>query len=274
MRRQPGLLILGFVAAATSGASCGTIGNSLLDVGLDAAASLPRSCKQLLDGNPLLDNGTFTLGTAAGVSYQAYCDMEHASGGWTLVLKVDGGAASSKFGYDNTLWTNTMTLQEDKADTSRIEAKFPSFGEVAFSEIRVVMVETQSAEMTLKVTGTSFMSVMRGPLIPITKARQEWLNLVSNAVVQPNCNKGGINNFFSDPAFRVRIGMLANQEANCTTPDSFVGIGGGGGVGNGCNPGPSPGVSFVPPSAGAVSGGSCNPTPGPNHAAFAYVYVR
>ena len=271
MGRRPGRLILGFVVAATTGVSCGTISNSLSDAGMDSSPLLPRSCKQLLDDNPRLDNGTFTLGTSAGAAYQAYCDMEHASGGWTLVLKVDGGAATSKFGYDNTLWTNTMTLQEDKADTSRIEAKFPSFSEVAISEIRVVMVETESAEMTLKVTGTSFMSVMRGPFIPIAKTRQEWLNLVANAVVQPNCNKGGINNFFRDPFFRVRIGMVANEQADCNSPDSFVGIGGGGGVGNGCN---AHGTPFVPPSAGAVSGGICNPTSGPNHPAFAYVYVR
>jgi hypothetical protein len=266
------LAILRIVAAATSAASCGTIRSSEPDGGVDSSRTQAASCKTLLDENPRLDTGSYTLRTAAGASYQAYCDMEHASGGWTLVLKVDGAASSSKFGYDNALWTNTMMLREDQANTSRIEAKFPSFSEVGFSKIRVVLVETQAAEMTLDVTGTSFMTLMRSPFVAVARPRQEWLNLVSGAVVQPNCNKSGINNFANDPYVRVRIGMVANQEADCATPDSFVGIGGGGGAGSGCNLGP--GGPFVPPSAGSVSGGTCNPTPGPNHAAFAYVYVR
>jgi hypothetical protein len=268
------LAILSVVAAATSDAACGTIRSSEPDGGVDSPGALSTSCKTLLEGNSRLDTGTYTLHTATGASYQAYCDMEHASGGWTLVLKVDGGASSSKFGYDNALWTNTMTLQEDKANLSRIEAKFSSFSEVGFSKIRVVMVETQAAEVMLDVTGASLMSLMRGPFVAVARPRQEWLNLVSGAVVQPNCNRSGINNSSRDPYVRVRIGMLANQEADCVTPDSFIGIGGGGGAMNGCFPGQGPGAWFVPPSAGSVSGGSCNPTPGSNHATFAYIYVR
>jgi hypothetical protein len=264
MTMQRSLAILSFAATATSGAACGTIGSD----------SMPRSCKALLDSTPALDNGAYTLHTARGAPYQAYCDMENDSGGWTLVLKVDGGAANSQFGYNNSLWTSSLTLQDDKADTNRVEAKFRSFTEVAFSRIRVVMVETQPVALTLEVTGESLMSLMRGPFVQVDKPRQEWLSLVPGAVVQPNCNTGGVNNSRVDPFFRVRIGMLANEQVNCTSPDSFVGVGGGGGVGNGCNPGPSPGIAFVPPSAGSISGGVCNPTPGPNHVAFAYVYVR
>ena len=162
------------------------------------------------------------------------------------------------------------TLKADKVDTSHAEAKYRAFSEVAFSQIRIVMVEGQAAAMTLAVSGSSVLHLMRGPFVQVARPRQDWLALVPGAAVQPNCNQGGINNFSANPYVRVRIGMIANQEADCQTPDSFIGVGGGGGSGNGCfGTG-----AFLPPSAGSVSGGICNPTPGPNHPAFAYVYVR
>lgn len=276
MTTQRTLSIIGFACAAITGAACTTTTSSdapAPDAGMDKPAELPRSCKAILDANPAVDSGTYTLGTAAGTPYLAYCDMETDSGGWTLVLKIDGTAKTSQFGYDSPLWTNTMTVKDDKVDTSHVEAKFRSFSEVAFTKLRVVMVDTQSATMMLDAASTSFMTLMRGPFIPIAKLRQDWLSLIPGAAIQPNCNQGGINNFVTDPSFRVRIGLVANLELVCTSPDSFIGVGGGGGVGNPCYPS-GPGGAFVPPTAGSISGGKCNTVAAVNHAAFAYVYVR
>jgi len=230
----------------------------------------PQSCKALFDDNPALSSGAYTLRTADGTAYQAYCDMTTDGGGWTLVMKIDGTAASSQLGYDGALWTNTATLKAEQVDTSHVEAKYRAFNEVEFSQVRIVMVEAQSAAMTLAVSGSSVLHLMRGPFVQIARPRQDWLALLPGAIVQPNCNQGGINNYFANPLLRVRIGMVGNEQADCTSPDSFIGIGGGG-AGSGCFPGNG---MFVAPSAGSVSGGSCNPTPGPNHPAFAYLYVR
>jgi len=268
--------ICGVAVVAMSGAACGKVTSAMPDAtdGSMPDARMkppsPQSCKALFDNNPALSSGAYPLRTADGASYQAYCDMTTDGGGWTLVMKIDGTAASSQLGYDGALWTNTATLKADQVDTSRVEAKYRAFNEVAFSKLRIVMVEAQSSAMTLAVSGSSVGHLMRGPFVQIARPRQDWLALLPGAIVQPNCNQGGINNSFANPFVRVRIGMVGNEQADCTSPDSFIGIGGGGGSGNGCfGTG-----AFLPPSAGSVSGGTCNPTPGPNHPAFAYVYVR
>jgi hypothetical protein len=293
MMMQRSLSILSFAAAATSGGACGTImspsvpgdgsdtmsgdGRAMPDAGMTTPPPLPRSCKELLDGNPALDSGAFTLGTATGASYPAYCDMTDDGGGWTLVLKVDGTIAGSQFGYDNPLWTTTTTLGDDKLDTSHVEAKFRSFSEVAFSKIRIVMLEKHAVAMTtmtVNAAAGSFLSLMRGPFVALSNTRAEWLHLMPDAVLQPDCNQGGINNFVADPYVRVRIGLIANMGMNCLAPDSFIGIGGGGGGDDPCYKQAS--GTFVPPSVGSIGGGTCNgtATPAPNRAGFAYVYVR
>lgn len=266
---------LGLAAAAAHGTACGMVGHD--DPRPDAAPPLAHSCKELLDGDPSLDSGAFTLATAAGVPYQAYCDMVDDGGGWTLVVKADGNDPGSQFSYDSALWTNTATLRDQQVDTSRTEAKYRAFTEVGFSSIRLVMQEMFSTAMTLDVAGTSFMSLMRGPFIHLSRTRADWMQLIPDATIQAQCNQGGINNFVNDPYVRVRIGLLGNSAANCGAPDSFLGVGGGGGGLDPCYtaPGAAP---FVPPSAGAISGGTCTDMPGapvaPDRPAFAYLYVR
>jgi hypothetical protein len=58
-------------------------------------------------------------------------------------------------------------------------------------------------------------------------ARGTWLNLIPNSTLQPNCNLGGINiNPAPSTQQRVRIGILGNNEADCLSADSRLGIGG------------------------------------------------
>jgi Fibrinogen beta and gamma chains, C-terminal globular domain len=278
MTMQRTLSILGFACAATTGAACVTSASDAPapDAGMDdPPPALPRSCQELLAANPALDSGTFTLGTAANTPYQAYCDMVDDGGGWTLVLKADGKDPSSQFGYDSPLWTNTAIFKDDQVDTSRAEAKYRSFTEVAFAKIRIVMVEAYPTAMALDTAGSSLMAVMRGPFVPLANSRAQWLGLLPGGVLQSDCNRGGINNFVNDPWIRVRIGLIANSVMNCDAPDSFIGIGGGGGGLDPCYTSSSD--PFVPPSVGSIGGGVCTSTPAvpaPNRAAFAYVYVR
>lgn len=273
MTMQRTLLIISFACAATTGAACGLTGGgdaSTPDADMGKPPVLPRSCKELFDANPALDSGAYTLGTAAGASYQAYCDMEDDSGGWTLVLKVDGTAKDSQFGYDSPMWTNSMTLKDDKVDASRVEAKFRSFSEVAFTQLRLVMAANQTAAMTLNATGTSLSSLMRGPFVQLAPQRDQWMSLMGLTdpkALQPSCDRSGINNFAADPSIRIRIGFTADSDPRCMVRDSFLGIGGGGGLENPCY-----GAAFVPPAAGVIGGGSCGV--GPTTPAFAYVYVR
>jgi hypothetical protein len=287
MTMQRVLRIASLVAAATTPASCGTpvpYKAPAPDAGVDTPPPPPpppptptaRSCKELLAATPTLASGAYQLASQSGAPYPAYCDMAAAGGGWTLVLKADGGSASSQFGYDSPLWTNTATLDDQQPDTSRAEAKYRAFSEVAFSQIGILMQAASTGTLTLDVGGTPLASVMSGSFIPVAKTRTDWLTLMPGAVMQPDCNQGGVNNYVADPYVRVRIGMLGNFGMNCSAPDSFIGVGGGGGGVDPCYTGTAA-SPFVPPSVGVLGGGTCTSTPSTipaNLPGFAYVYVR
>ena len=50
--------------------------------------------------------------------------------------------------------------------------------------------------------------------------RSKWLSLIPGSEVQPHCNKDGFN-----VLSQVRIGAVGNNEANCASSESAVGIG-------------------------------------------------
>jgi len=75
--------------------------------------------------------------------------------------------------------------------------------------------------------------VAPGAYIPTSLGRSAWKGLISGSSLQPNCNLEGINvnptgSSGSTGPGRVRIGIVANQENDCASPDSYIGFGGGG----------------------------------------------
>ena len=57
--------------------------------------------------------------------------------------------------------------------------------------------------------------------------RNAWKKLIgSSASLQRNCNREGFNSQGGDGDIKTRIGIIANQEGDCKTPDSFIGFGG------------------------------------------------
>ena len=50
--------------------------------------------------------------------------------------------------------------------------------------------------------------------------RSKWLSLLSGSRLQPYCNQEGINLLGT-----VRIGIVGNNENDCGTPDTFLGVG-------------------------------------------------
>ena len=53
--------------------------------------------------------------------------------------------------------------------------------------------------------------------------RNKWKWLISGSSLQYNCNKEGFNVY--NEQSRVRLGLIANNENDCETPDSFIGLG-------------------------------------------------
>ena len=61
--------------------------------------------------------------------------------------------------------------------------------------------------------------------------RNAWKSLLGSlASLQPNCNKEGFNAVIPGDSFRpkARIGIIANEQNDCNTPDSRIGFGTGG----------------------------------------------
>jgi hypothetical protein len=174
-------------------------------------------------------SGVYTL-NSGGSAWQAYCDMTTDGGGWTLLLKVDGAATT--FQYDSALWTNTALLNESATNTTRGEAKFRGFLNLAFTAVRVVMRDGADRGLTLPLAASSLQSLFAGGARSTTAGRGAWRGLVSSPSLQPFCNAEGVNQ--SVPGYRrVRLGILTNQENECGSPDSGLGVGFGNDS-NGC----------------------------------------
>jgi len=201
--------------------------------------------------------------------------MTTLGGGWTLVLKADG--RKKTFTYSAALWTNTTTLNPNATAIDLTEAKFASYSTVPMKQVMVVMrdpitMTSTPRKIILSKTAKSLYDVIRSnKYVALGKAigRNAWKKLMANGSLQKYCNREGFNNFIgSNQNYSyVRIGIIGNNENDCASPDSMIGVGGGTFAKNGCH--------LASISVSNVSGGICAPDNGDRKTSgFAYVYVR
>ena len=102
--------------------------------------------------------------------------------------------------------------------------------------------------------------------------RAAWKSLLATPSLQPNCNAEGFNQAPGTTAGtpRVRIGIIGNEQMDCLSPDSWLGIGGSGTVcGNVAVP------ANMATSVGDTARASCGADNGDvTTRAFGYVFVR
>jgi hypothetical protein len=60
--------------------------------------------------------------------------------------------------------------------------------------------------------------------------RTQWKSLISGSSLQRNCNREGFNVYAVSHHTRVRLGLVANEQNHCNSPDSSIGLGAGGGL--------------------------------------------
>ena len=72
--------------------------------------------------------------------------------------------------------------------------------------------------------------IQDGKYRPTSLGRGAWKNLIGpEASLQSNCNREGFNVVAENSInAKARIGVIANQENDCNTPDSRIGFGTGG----------------------------------------------
>jgi hypothetical protein len=190
----------------------------------------PKSCAEIKEASPTSASGAYTIdpdGSGPLTPFSVFCEMAD-DGGWTLALKLDG--AETTFTYAAPLWTNDTLLKTDSTNLSENEAKFRSYLEMPFKQLRLRMVEFGIARaIVVDVAASSLKALFAGGKVVTTSGRAKWLSLLSAPSLQPNCNDEGINVDYSTatvgPKIRVRIGIVGNNESDCTSPDSFLGFG-------------------------------------------------
>jgi MYXO-CTERM domain-containing protein len=180
-------------------------------------------------------SGVYTLVDSRGDSYDAYCDMRSDGGGWTMTMKARGD--SDTFDYDSDFWTDGRTTNTDSAGLNTEEAKLVSYSSVPMEQARVGFTTNFGGGdryywdynwVNLDAVGDSFLQVIQpGNYIATGPGRNTWIGAVPGSQPQAHCNKGGLNAYGNNRnTTRVRVGMIFNQENNCGSPDSRIGMGG------------------------------------------------
>jgi len=187
-----------------------------------------KSCTEVRNRGSYVD-GVYWIdpdGAGGSSSFQAYCDMASDGGGWTLLMKVDG--TKTTFSYDSAYWTNTSLYNSSYLGFDSTEAKLKGFDSVSFDELRVGLKYNNVLNwVKISKTANSLYDLLKsGSYVSISLGRTAWKSLLADSSLQPNCNREGFN-VYNDYS-RVRVGIISNQENDCNTPDSRIGIGGAG----------------------------------------------
>ena len=137
------------------------------------------------------------------------------------------------FSYDSILWSNQNTITSGAAGgLSEEETKLHTYNTFAFDRL-CIGIKTKRATRWQKLdvySGSLYSLIKGGVYHPTAVGRKAWKKLIPQSSLQRNCNKEGFNVRVSNKATkaRIRIGIISNQENNCHSPDSRIGIGGAG----------------------------------------------
>lgn len=177
-------------------------------------------------------------GPLGGDPFDVACDFSGLGGGWTLVLKVDGGQRT--FAYEASLWTSPTLFAPEQANTAETQTKLSTYWTIPVAAVRVDMraqptgtvVSLQSRVGTQNPTSPATLTMLdwmgATGVGPTFAGRAAWEGLVPGSRVQDGCLQEGLNNnpnAVNALVIRVRLGLLGNDESHCGSPDSVVGVG-------------------------------------------------
>lgn len=143
--------------------------------------------------------------------------MTRDGGGWTLVLKSSGDAT---LGYLSALWTDNNLLNPTDYSYSIGNAKYQGFLTVSANELRGEL-DGYTFKLKLSQTQTA-QGVFQGPSSVVSPFSVP-LGTGGSWSTQPNCQSFGVNTPYAYQ--RARFGWTANQEADCSSNDTAIGLG-------------------------------------------------
>jgi len=189
------------------------------------------SCQAAYDAG-LRKDGVYYI-TNAGYHYCVLSNsLQCSTGGYTLVMRTDGSL--STFGYDSSHWTSNTVYNDVFALREGLhgqEAKFQGYNKLPFVKVCIGM-KVGGAMNYVELThrSTSLLHYIgTGTYHGSSQLRTRWLNLVPGGGLQNHCNKEGFNSVVNARTeVKVRIGIIGNEQNDCNSPDSAIGIGIGG----------------------------------------------
>ena len=229
-----------------------------------------KDCKSILAIVPGAASGLYVLdpdGSGGAAAYTAHCEMKVSdgatAGGWSLAMKVDG--TKTTFVYASPLWTNASLLNANLPGVDTSEAKLQTFNGVPVTQILVRMVvEGVTRDLVVPVGGGKTLAqLFQGAAVNSAVGRTAWKGLIGpKASLQPYCSSEGINRVCGGDT-AIRIGIVSNQENDCGSCDSRIGVGA---TGTYCG---------QDPNNSAGNEARCSPDNGDlSLKGFAYIYVR
>ena len=138
------------------------------------------------------------------------------------------------FHYDSNLWSNSETFNPVGGETGfdLQETKLPTYWNTSFAKICLGMKIGQQINFIVinKHANSLYSLIADGQYRATSLGRNTWKTLIgSQASLQSNCNKEGFNSVGDNSAHsKARIGIVGNQENDCSSCDSRIGFGTGG----------------------------------------------
>ncbi|XP_028416364.1 uncharacterized skeletal organic matrix protein 5-like [Dendronephthya gigantea] len=152
-----------------------------------------------------------------------------SGGGWTMVMKIDG--SKSTFGYSSGYWSSKTTYNDNdygrNGGFDKREFKGSAYWKTSFNEICVAMKHgSQLRAISFSYPASSLYDLIAdGRYRETHVGRSQWKQLIQGSSLQHNCNKEGFNVNPSNYDGILRFGILGNEQNECNSPDSFLGLG-------------------------------------------------
>ncbi|KAL9971797.1 hypothetical protein ACROYT_G018005 [Oculina patagonica] len=193
------------------------------------------SCREVYNQSYCKVNKAYPL-RVGFAKIPVYCHLTQlgacGEGGWTLVMKIDG--TKKTFHYDSKLWSDqeTFNILGGLTGLDLQETKLPTYWNTPFTKICLGMkIGQQINFMAINKSDNSLYSLIAdGQYRATALGRNTWKTLIgSQASLQLHCNKEGFNAIGDEEdQSKARIGIIANNQNDCTTCDSRIGFGTGG----------------------------------------------
>jgi len=180
-----------------------------------SACRIARSCHEYLTHRPGAADGAYTIAPIGVAPFGAVCDMTPDDGGWTLLLKANGDADLT---YAAAAWTDSSLIRADDLTITSGNAKYPAFLSLPVTTLRGELdgffyKKTFATRTAQQVFASPTDTVSPYPLF----------NSGGSWSTQPHCQTFGINTPYEYA--RARFGWNANQEDDCTSTDTAIGLG-------------------------------------------------